>query len=71
VAVSVHGQDDPYRAVTVLGSATLTTDGAEEHADQLTRKYTDMDRYPDEWRSPGEVRIKIEVRAQSILRYGY
>lgn len=71
VAVSVHAQDDPYRAVTILGTATLSTDGAEEHIDELTRKYTDMDRYPSDWRAPGEVRVKIEVTPLSILRYGY
>jgi PPOX class probable F420-dependent enzyme len=71
VAVSVHGQDDPYRAVTVLGSAVMTTEGAEEHIDLLTRKYTDRERYPAEWRAPREVRVLIEVAPSSILRYGY
>ena len=71
VAVSVHGQDDPYRAVTVLGSAVMTTEGAEEHIDLLTRKYTDRDRYPAEWRAANEVRVLIEVAPRSILRYGY
>ena len=71
VAVSVHGQDDPYRAVTVLGPAVITTEGAEEHIDLLTRKYTDRQLYPSEWRAPTEVRVLIEVAPRSILRYGY
>ena len=71
VAVSVHSQEDPYKSVTVLGMAMITTDGAEEHIDQLTRKYMGMDRYPADWREPGEVRVKIEVTPRSILRYGY
>jgi PPOX class probable F420-dependent enzyme len=71
IAVSVHSQDDPYIAVTVIGRAILTTDDAEEHLDRLTRKYTEMQTYPNEWRAPGERRVKITVEIDSVLRYGY
>jgi PPOX class probable F420-dependent enzyme len=71
IAISVHGQENPYLAVTVIGTAALTSEGAEEHIDELTRKYTDMDRYPAEWRKAGERRVKITVEPKAILRYGY
>ena|SRR5919204_4688038 len=71
LAVSVHSEEDPYLAVTVLGTAVLTTEGAEEHLDALTRKYTEYDRFPDEWRTPGEERVKVEVTPRAVLRYGY
>lgn len=71
IAVSVHDQDNPYLAVSFRGTARLTQEGADEHIDELTRKYTDMDRFPDDWRVPGDLRIKVEVSPETILRYGY
>lgn len=71
VAVSVHDQENPYLAVVVRGMASLTTAGADDHIDALTRKYTDMDRYPDEWKAPGERRVKVVVTPETIARYGY
>jgi len=53
------------------GRAILTTDGAEEHLARLTRKYTQMQKYPDEWRAPGEHPVKITVELDAVLRYGY
>jgi PPOX class probable F420-dependent enzyme len=38
VAVSVHDQADPYVAVTFRGRAEITTEGADAHIDELTRK---------------------------------
>lgn len=71
IAISVHDQDNPYVAVSLLGTANLITEGADEHLDELTRKYTDMDRFPDDWRTPGSTRMKVEIVPDAILRYGY
>lgn len=72
VAVSVHDQENPYLAVSLLGTAVLTTgDAAEAHVDELTRKYTDMPSFPAEWRAPGSKRVMVEIVPTSVLRYGY
>ena len=59
VTLSAIDPDDPYRAVTIKGRATMTTDGADEHIDRLAKKYVGMDRYA--WKQPGEVRVKVLI----------
>jgi hypothetical protein len=49
----------------------VTTEGAEEHIDALTQRYTGEQKYPDEWREPGEVRVVVRIEPQRIFRYGY
>ena len=71
VAVSVHGQDNPQISMAVVGVATLEHERAEETIDRLTKKYTGQDKYPAEWRGPGEERVTIRVKPQGIHRYGY
>jgi PPOX class probable F420-dependent enzyme len=39
-AVLVVDPDNPYRWIQVQGEVTLTREGAHEHIDQLSRKYT-------------------------------
>lgn len=44
VGVSMTDPDDPYRYVSVLGEVTeTTTEGAREHIDELSRRYTGSD----------------------------
>jgi PPOX class probable F420-dependent enzyme len=63
VGISAVDPDDPYRMVTVKGTATMTRDGADEHIDRLAKKYTGNDTYP--WRQPGEVRVKVLIEPVS------
>lgn len=70
-AISVHDQDNPYVAVTFLGTAELSTEGADEDVDVLTRKYTGMERFPNEWRVAGDVRVTVSLRPSAVARYGY
>lgn len=66
VAVSVVDPADPYRVVAFQGTvADISTDGADEHIDQLARKYLGVDTYP--MRQPGEVRIKVRIRPERVL----
>lgn len=66
VAVSVVDPADPYRVVAFQGTvADITTDGADDHIDQLARKYLGVDTYP--MRQPGEVRIKVRIRPERVL----
>ncbi len=46
VVVEVLNADNPYQYVVITGTAELTTDGAWEHIDKLSKKYRDVDAYP-------------------------
>jgi PPOX class probable F420-dependent enzyme len=63
VGISAVDPNDPYRMVAVKGTATMTTEGADEHIDRLAKKYTGNDTYP--WRQPGEVRVRILIEPVS------
>ncbi|SNZ06379.1 PPOX class probable F420-dependent enzyme [Natronoarchaeum philippinense] len=44
VGVSMTDPDDPYRAVSIVGEVEeITTDGAREHIDELSQRYTGED----------------------------
>lgn len=48
VAVSMTDPDNPYRMLSVRGEvADVTTDGAREHIDELTKRYMGEDEYPN------------------------
>ena len=65
VAVSVIDPDDQYNVIAFRGTvANITTDGADEHINGLTKKYIDQDEYP--FRAPGEVRVKFEIAPERI-----
>jgi PPOX class probable F420-dependent enzyme len=65
VALLVVRENDFYTWVSIDGRAELTTDGAEEQIDALSRKY---DGEPWTYR-PGEERIKIRVLPEHIATY--
>ena len=46
------------------GRAELIDEGADDHIDRLTMKYTGRERYP--WRRPGERRVKVRVIADRV-----
>jgi PPOX class probable F420-dependent enzyme len=64
IAVTIYKDGDPYDYVAVTGTATGTTDGADEHIDRLAKKYLGKDEYP--FRTPEEQRIKYVVNADKI-----
>lgn len=59
VSISVLDPDNPYRFVSVSGTAELSTEGADEVIDKLAKKYLDADSYP--MRNPQETRINVRV----------
>jgi hypothetical protein len=64
VTVVVLAQDNPYEYVEVRGTATSTTDGADEQIDRLAKKYIGQDQYP--FRSEGEQRVRYVVTADRV-----
>ncbi len=70
VSLLVVDPDDTGRFIQVRGDAELVTDGAREHLDMLTRKYTRHTRYygfvyPAEQQAR-ESRVIVRIRARRI-----
>jgi PPOX class probable F420-dependent enzyme len=67
VAVTAWDRDDPYQQVIVRGRVIeLTHEGAEDHIDELSRRYTG--RFPYPWRSEGEQRVILRIRPDAVIR---
>jgi PPOX class probable F420-dependent enzyme len=64
VSVLVFESGNPYHYVEIRGTATATDEGADEHINQLTKKYMNQDEYP--LRAPGEQRIKIVIAPEHV-----
>ncbi|MFB6207460.1 MAG: PPOX class F420-dependent oxidoreductase, partial [Haloglomus sp.] len=48
VAVSMTDPENPYRMLSVRGEvAEVTTEGAREHIDELTKRYMGQEEYPN------------------------
>jgi len=67
VVISVFNADDPYQYVTISGLAELTTDGAWEHIDRLSKRYRDEDVY----RHRDVQRLIARVRPERVLASGF
>lgn len=67
VAIAVHDVRDPYNQVSITGHATeATTEGAQEHIDSLSRKYTGKD-----YDTPaGQTRVKVRVAIDNARSWG-
>jgi PPOX class probable F420-dependent enzyme len=64
ISVLVYESGNPYNFVEIRGTATGTTEGADEHINALAKKYIDQDEYP--YRQPGEQRIKFVIQPEHI-----
>jgi PPOX class probable F420-dependent enzyme len=65
VTLALHDPDDQYAWVSIQGTVTMTTEGADEHIDRLAKKYLGKDLYP--WRSPSEQRVTVFVEPTRIV----
>lgn len=64
VTVLVQDAGNPYNYVEIRGTATATTEDADEHINVLTKKYLGQDEYP--FRQPGEQRVKFLIEPQHV-----
>jgi len=64
VGVSMADPADPYRYLSVIGQVSeLTTEGAREHIDELSRRYTGED-----YRNPIETkRVLVRIHPDRVL----
>ena len=69
VALSIIDPDNPYRYLEVRGQvAERTKSGADQHIDQMAKKYLGKDKYP--FRQPGEVRVIYKIEPQHVTKMG-
>lgn len=65
VAISVADSANPYTMIAVQGRVVKqTTEGAEQHIDQMAKKYLGVDRYPG--RAPGEKRVLLKIKPEKV-----
>jgi PPOX class probable F420-dependent enzyme len=62
--VVVIAADNPYFFVEIRGTATGTTDDADDQIDRLAKKYLGKDEYP--FRQASEQRIKFEITPKRV-----
>jgi PPOX class probable F420-dependent enzyme len=69
VEAVVPNWENPYEYVRVRGRIVEDThEGADEHIDQLAKKYMDKDEYP--FRKEGEQRIKFLIEPEKVTVQG-
>jgi PPOX class probable F420-dependent enzyme len=68
VSLTVVDPQDPYRWISVSGTAALVDDGADDHIDRLAKKYIGADTYP--FRQPDERRVTVRITPTRIESRG-
>lgn len=69
VTLTVANGENPYEYVAIKGRVTeITREGADDHINELSRKYLGQDEYP--FRGPGEVRIIVRVEPERVHHFG-
>lgn len=68
VSLTVVDPADPYRWISIDGTATLVEDGANEQIDRLAKKYVGLDSYP--WHKPEERRVSVRIAPRRIESRG-
>ncbi|HUB05162.1 MAG TPA: PPOX class F420-dependent oxidoreductase [Solirubrobacteraceae bacterium] len=64
ITALVYEAGNPYNYVEIRGTASGSTEGADEHINALAKKYINQDEYP--FRQPGEQRIKFVIAPDHI-----
>jgi PPOX class probable F420-dependent enzyme len=69
VAVNLHDPKNPWRVANIQGSVVESTnEGAEQHIDELAKRYLGKDEYP--FRRPGEKRLLLKIEPKRIHTMG-
>lgn len=65
IALVIVDADDPYRYLQLRGKVVeYTMDGADDHIDALSFKYTGKPQY--QWRNQKEKRVKYKIRIEYV-----
>jgi PPOX class probable F420-dependent enzyme len=69
VAINVVDPGNAWRLAQMRGRVVeVTTEGADEHIDELAQKYLGVESYP--FRQPGQVRVKVTIAPEHINEMG-
>jgi PPOX class probable F420-dependent enzyme len=69
VTLTVQNMENPYEYVTIRGRlGERTTEGADQHIDELALKYLGQESYP--YRQPGEQRVILRIDPEYVHVYG-
>lgn len=69
VTLSIQNMENPYEYVMIRGRlAERTTEGADQHIDEMAKKYLGQDSYP--YRQPDEQRLIIRIEPEHVHVYG-
>jgi PPOX class probable F420-dependent enzyme len=71
IALAIYDQNNPYDMVSVRGKVVeqVNGDAAEQHIDQLAKKYLGKDIYPGH--SAGEKRIILKIKPERVFHMKY
>jgi PPOX class probable F420-dependent enzyme len=65
VSIAIVDAEDPYAPLTIQGRVVeITREGAEQHIDELSRRY--LDEYPYRHRLPGEDRLIVRIEPEKV-----
>ena len=69
VALSIMDPDNPYRYLEIRGHVEEITEvGADQHIDQMAKKYMGVEKYPG--RERGEVRVLYKIKPEHTSKMG-
>jgi PPOX class probable F420-dependent enzyme len=68
IIVSVQDRNDPQAHAVFYGKARVTDAGADEHIDNLAKRFLGADKYP--FRQPGEKRLLVRISVDRISGFG-
>jgi PPOX class probable F420-dependent enzyme len=69
VALCIQDPSNPYRYLQLRGKViSITTEGADEHIDQLAFKYRGVPKYP--FRQEGEQRVMYKIQVDKVDAHG-
>lgn len=69
VSLSILDPENPYRYLAIRGRVVeITQQGADEHINSLSQKYTGQPVYA--FRQPGEVRVTYKIEADKVSAMG-
>ena len=69
VAIAIVNSENPYQQVMVRGLVVeMTHEGADDHVDQLAKRYLGVDKYP--YRSAGEQRVIVKITPDHVGTLG-
>ena len=68
LSLTVVDPRDPYRWISISGTAELVDEGANAQIDRLAKKYVGRDTYP--WHKPEERRVSVRITRTRIESRG-